>query len=65
MNELVSQLVDALMWSLDKDPSPCRCIDDSTPPHICKGCKAIAAGLQYLEESVEKFKENNQHNERL
>ncbi len=33
---------DALAWALSMDPSPCRCMTFSTPPHVCKGHRALA-----------------------
>lgn len=34
-------LVDALEWALAMEPSPCRCMGFATPPHVCRGHKAI------------------------
>ncbi len=33
---------EALKWALDMTPSPCRCMTFSTPPHVCKGHRALA-----------------------
>ena len=34
-------LLSALIWAMDKEPSPCRCIDSATPPHVCVGHRAL------------------------
>lgn len=31
----------ALQWAMDKEPSPCRCMDFATPPHMCRGHKML------------------------
>ncbi len=36
-----ADLVEALKWAMDKEPSPCRCIPFATPPHVCVGHRAI------------------------
>ncbi len=38
----VRKLVQALEWAMDKEPSPCRCMDFATPPHVCRAHKALA-----------------------
>lgn len=40
--ESVQGLVDALEWAMEKEPSPCRCLDFADPPHVCMAHKAIA-----------------------
>jgi hypothetical protein len=36
-----ADLVNALKWAMEKEPSPCRCLPFATPPHICVGHRAI------------------------
>lgn len=38
----IERLRGALQWAMDKDPSPCRCIDFATPPHVCPAHKALS-----------------------
>lgn len=42
-DDATAELVAALEWALDKEPSPCRCISFATPPHVCAAHRAIAA----------------------
>lgn len=39
---LIAELREALKWTLSKEPSPCRCLDFATPPHVCIAHKALA-----------------------
>lgn len=38
---VAEQLAEALEWALDKEPSPCRCVSFSIPPHVCTGHRAL------------------------
>lgn len=40
-DHLLTELATALKWCLHKEPSPCRCVDFATPPHICTAHRAI------------------------
>jgi hypothetical protein len=44
--ELMGQREDmasgALKWAMAMEPSPCRCMDFATPPHVCRGHEALA-----------------------
>lgn len=44
--DLIDQLVRALEWALAKEPSPCRCFDFATPPHVCVAHMALAAARE-------------------
>lgn len=36
-------LAGALEWAMGMEPSPCRCLDVATPPHVCRGHRALEA----------------------
>jgi hypothetical protein len=40
--ERCARLEEALQWAMQMEPSPCRCMDFATPPHVCKGHEALA-----------------------
>lgn len=44
----------ALVWAMNMEPSPCRCLDFSTPPHVCIGHKAIRE-LEQCEQALAAF----------
>ncbi len=45
---VVRQVAEALTWCLEKEPSPCRCMDFSTPPHVCTAHLALASLQPFL-----------------
>jgi len=42
--------VEALNWCLGMDPSPCRCMDFATPPHVCFAHRALEGATALLGE---------------
>ncbi len=38
----IKTLEEALQWAMGMQPSPCRCLDFSSPPHVCIGHKALS-----------------------
>ncbi len=46
---VIAELVDALKWALEKEPSPCRCLPLATPPHVCVAHKALLSAEKLLQ----------------
>ena len=44
-NAAIEELAVALKWAMEKEPSPCRCLDFATPPHVCVAHKALSKVL--------------------
>ena len=44
-DDATHELIAALQWAMAKEPSPCRCMDFTTPPHVCVAHKALAAAM--------------------
>lgn len=47
-NRLLGEATEALIWAMGMEPSPCRCLDCATPPHVCKGHKTLDAITNHL-----------------
>jgi hypothetical protein len=45
LHRVADDLALALNWAMEMRPSPCRCVEFATPPHVCLGHAALAAYL--------------------